>query len=114
MPKKPENVASEPGQVRRPLAVPKWLEKTPVLASYLLDLDYEDGGGPREPSYYTVRPTRTGWDITLKDPDTCRQLRVSVSDLGTMFAALEALLVSGTCPWEDDRWARERAPKKKK
>lgn len=114
VPKKPDQTAPETGAVRRLLAVPKWLEKTPVLASYLLDLDYEDGGGPREQSYITLRPTRVSFDVTLKDPDTCRQLRVSVADMGTMFAALEALLVSGTCPWEDDRWALERRPKKKK
>lgn len=114
VPKKPDQTASKPGEVRRPLPVPHWLSKTPILASYLLDLDYEDGGGPREQSYYTVRPTRTGWDVTLKDPGTCRQLRVTVVDMGTMFAALEALLSSAVCPWEDDQWALARQPKKKK
>jgi len=114
VPKKPHQAASKPGEVRRTLPVPHWLSKTPTLASYLLDLDYEDGAGAREQSYYSVKPTRTGWDVTLKDPSTCRQLRVTVVDLGTMFAALEALLSSEVCPWEDDAWALARQPKKRK
>lgn len=114
MPKRPEQDQPGVGTVRKAGGVCRWLDKTPLLASYLQDLDYEDGGGPRELSYLTIRPSRFGWDVTLKDPSTAKQLRTSVTDLTTALASIEALLASGTCPWEDDRWAQERLPKKKK
>lgn len=114
VPKKPAQGEVRSGEVRQILAPPKLLEKLPTLRSYLLDMDYEEGGGPREVSYYTVRPTPIGWAITLKDPSTCRQLRVTVADLGTALAALDALLGGDSCPWEPDQWAEQRQPRKGK
>jgi hypothetical protein len=108
VPKKPASISAVKGVVRKILPVPKAYEKTPVLAGYLLDLDYEGDDGPREPGYYTVRPSAMGWQYTLKDPSTARQLRVTVADPAIAFATLEALLVSETCPWEVDSWAEKR------
>jgi len=108
VPKKPDQVESSPGEVRKVLPLPKSLAKLPTLASYILDMDYEEGGGPRKPSNWLVTPTVLGWQITFKDPTTCRQLRLTVSDLDTAFASLEALLAGPSCPWEPDEWAAKR------
>ena len=114
VPKKPDQSVVVPGTVEQAARVPKVLERTPVLASYLLDLSYEDGGGAREPSYLIVKAAGGEWLVTLKDPTECRQLRVRVSDLGTAYAQLEALLTAGVCPWERDQWAEDRKPKKRR
>lgn len=112
MPRKPDQSVVGPGEVRQAAGRPKVLEKTPVLASYLLDLAYEDGGGAREPSYLILKAAGGEWLATLKDPTEARQLRVRVSDLGTVYAALEALLSAGACPWEPDAWAEKRSGRK--
>jgi len=108
VPKKPDQVEVVPGEVRKILSCPKSMAKLPTLASYVLDMDYEDGGGPRKPSNWLVSPTVLGWQITFKDPSTCRQLRVTVGDLDTALPALEALLAGPSCPWEVDEWAVKR------
>jgi hypothetical protein len=112
VPKKP--VASPGGdrEVRRAAAVPKVMEKCPLLAGYLLDTSYEGGVEPREPSYLIVKAAGGEWLVTLKDPTEARQIRLRVTDLGTAWATLEALLTSDTCPWEDDVWAAGRRPRK--
>lgn len=114
VPKKPDQVESSAGEVRKVLACPKSMAKLPTVASYCLDMDYEDGGGPRKPSYWTVTPTVLGWQITFKDPSTCRQLRLTVGDLDTGLASLEALLAGPSCPWEPDEWAAQRQAKQGK
>ena len=114
VPKKPDQSVVVPGTVEQAARLPKVLERTPVLASYLLDLSYEEGGGAREPSYLILKAAGGEWLVTLKDPTECRQLRTRVSDLGTAYAALEALLTAGVCPWERDEWAEARRPKKKR
>lgn len=113
MPKKPDQSQANGTAVHTAAAAPRWFDKTPVLSGYLRDMQYEDGGGAREPSYLLVKAAGGEWLITLKDPTEARQLRVRVSDLMTMFGALEALLTSGTCPWEPDAWAASRSKKKR-
>lgn len=114
VPKKPASATaggSEPRQAAKP---PKVLEKTPTLASFLLDLQYEDGGGPREPSYLIIKAAGGEWLATLKDPTEKRQLRLRVTDLGTVWAALEALLAADSCPWEPDAWAMDQRSRKRR
>jgi hypothetical protein len=116
MPRKPAAAAPGEGGPRQAAPRPKVLDKTPLLASYLLDMQYEEGGGPREPSYLIIKAAGGEWLCTLKDPTEARQLRLRVSDLGTLYAALEALLSADSCPWEPDVWAergRGRTPRKK-
>jgi len=105
VPKKPGDSGASGGVASQAASRPKVLDKTPVLASYLLDLQYEDGGGPREPSYLIVKAAGGEWLVTMKDPTEARQIRLRVSDLGTIYAALEALLGADSCPWEPDAWA---------
>lgn len=107
VPRKPSSEAGVASAPTQAAPRPKVLEKTPTLASYLLDLQYEDGGGPREPSYLLVRAAGGEWLATLKDPTEARQLRLRVSDLGTVYAALEALVAADSCPWEPDVWAQK-------
>lgn len=114
MPKKPEVTHADTGVVPRAAAPGRVLDKTPTLAGYLIDMGYEDGGGPRQPSRLFIEATGGEWLIVLKDPTECRQLRARVTDLGTAYAALEALLTSGTCPWEPDLWAANAKGRKKK
>lgn len=114
VPRKPAASAGGDQPNRQAAPRPKVLEKTPILASYLLDMAYEDGGGPREPSYLILRAAGGEWLATLKDPTEARQLRLRVTDLGTVYAALEALLGADSCPWEPDAWAsgsRGRKPR---
>lgn len=113
VPKKPEFAEPVPGVVRKALAVPRMFAKTPALASHLVDLDYEDGQGSRKLSYLNITPSVVGWSVTLKDPSTAKAVRLTVADLDTAWAALEALLTSGTCPWEPDHFLEEKLPKKK-
>ena len=114
MPKKPAAAGPGGDAPRQAAARPKVLEKTPTLAGFLLDLQYEDGGGPREPSYMIVKAAGGEWLVTLKDPTEARQLRTRVTDLGTAYAALEGLLVADSCPWEPDSWAQGRKPGRRK
>jgi len=114
VPKKPEPGSAVGGTVVRAAAIGKMFDKTPLLASYLVDLQYDDGGGMRQPSRLFVEVVGTEWVFTLKDPTECRQLRVRVGDPGTGLAALEALLSSNTCPWEPDLWAANKPAKKRR
>lgn len=114
VPKKPDQIEATPGEVRKVLPCPRAMAKLPTLASYCLDMDYEDGGGPRKPSYWTVTPTVLGWVFTFKDPSTCRQVRLTVADYDTGLAQLEALLSAPSCPWEPDEWAAQRQAKQGK
>jgi len=109
VPKKPAAPAPGGDAPRQAAPRPKVLDRTPVLASFLLDMQYEDGAGAREPSYLILRAAGGEWLATLKDPTEARQLRLRVSDLGTVYAALEALLSGETCPWEPDLWANQKA-----
>lgn len=116
VPKKPDSAGSGSSVPTQAAARPKVLDKTPVLASYLLDLQYEDGGGPREPSYLIIKAAGGEWLVTMKDPTEARQVRLRVSDIGTAYAALEALLTGDSCPWEPDAWAMKssgRTPRRK-
>jgi len=116
VPKKPDSAGSSGGIPTQAAPRPKVLDKTPLLASFLLDLQYEDGGGPREPSYLIVKAAGGEWLVTMKDPTEARQVRIRVSDLGTAYAALEALLSGDSCPWEPDAWAMKssgRTPRRK-
>lgn len=112
MPKKPDETtrfgvtaarAADPGQM---------FAKLPILGSYLVDLFYEGGTETREPGYMLVRARDGKWHLTLKDPSEGRQVRLMVTEPGTMWAAMEALLASGTCPWEPDGWAGKSKKKK--
>lgn len=114
VPRKPSGEAGAGSAPTQAAPRPKVLEKTPTLASYLLDLQYEDGGGPREPSYLLLRAAGGEWLATLKDPTEARQLRLRVSDLGTVYAALEALLNADSCPWEPDTWATQKAGRRRR
>jgi hypothetical protein len=116
VPKKPGEHGGGGSVASQAAPRPKVLDKTPVLASFLLDLQYEDGGGPREPSYLIIKAAGGEWLVTMKDPTEARQIRLRVSDLGTCYAALEALLSGDTCPWEPDAWAMKssgRTPRRK-
>jgi len=112
VPKKPADVGSVAPAARQAAPKPSVLSKTPVLASFLLDMQYEDGGGPREPSYLIIRAAGGEWMATLKDPTEARQIRLRVTDLGTVYAALEALLAGDSCPWEPDVWTTQRKGRK--
>jgi hypothetical protein len=115
VPRKPDSAGGGGSPPTAAARVPAVLSKTPTLASYLLDLQYEGGGGPREPSYLLIRAAAGEWLLTLKDPTEVRQLRTRVTDLGTAWASLEALLASDCCPWEPDIWAsRGKAGGRKK
>lgn len=114
MPKKPDQTMADPTIVAKAANHPRVLDKAPTLASYLLDLAYEDGGGARQPSRLFIEASGGEWLIVLKDPTEARQVRVRVGDLGTMWAALEAILTVGSCPWEPDLWAANNRAKKKK
>lgn len=93
----------------------KFLDGFPMLKSYLSDLCYEDTKDPREPSSLIIVAREGRWQVTLKDPSTCTQLRVQVDRLEALWGALESLLVSETAPWQTDAWAASRArPKGKK
>lgn len=112
VPKKPDHQGSGPSVATQAAPRPKVLDKTPLLASYLLDLQYEDGGGPREPAYLIIKAAGGEWLVTMKDPTEARQIRLRVSDLGTAYAALEALLSGDSCPWEPDAWAMKSSGRK--
>lgn len=114
VPRKPETVVPQVGTVRKALATPRALAKAPTLASYLLDLDYEDGGGARQLSYLNIHPGTLGWTCYLKDPTPAMSLRLVVQDLDTLWAQLEALLTTGVCPWEPDQFLEERRNGKKR
>jgi len=105
VPKKPVASVGAESTPRQAAACPKAFDKTPTLAGFLVDLQYEEGGGPREPSYVIIKAAGGEWLVTLKDPTEARQLRVRVTDLGTCWASLEALLNADSCPWEPDTWA---------
>jgi len=112
MPKRPSE-SNKLGLVPLQAAPPgKWLEKTPTLASYFVDLFYEGTTDPREPCYLLVKPREGKWQFTLKDPTEARQLRVQVTEPATGLASLEALLVSETCPWEPDSYAAKAKKKR--
>jgi len=112
VPKKPAAASAGGSEPRQAAPRPKILEKTPTLAGFLLDLQYEDGGGPREPSYLIIKAAGGEWLATLKDPTEARQIRIRVTDLGTVWAALEALLGADSCPWEPDAWAIKASGRK--
>lgn len=114
VPKKPDSQGAGGDVPRSAAPRPKVLDKTPVLAGYLLDLQYEDGGGSREPSFLFIRAAAGEWLVTLKDPTERRQIRARVTDLGTAWAALEALLTSDSCPWEADAYQQGRKPANRK
>lgn len=90
------------------------LKNFPVLRSYLTDTTYEGSTDRRQPGLLIIRPSGGQWHITLKDPSTATQLRVSVDDLDRAFTALEGLLLSPECPWEDDEWQQSRGAKKRR
>lgn len=90
------------------------LSKAPALRSYLTDLTYEGTDEVRLPSYLIIRPQGGSWHITLKDPSTGLQLRVSVESLDLMVGALESLLSAPSCPWEVDPWAKPAPVKKRR
>lgn len=92
----------------------KLLTGCPILRSYLNDTVYEGTDEKRQCSTLIISPQRGVWHITLKDPSTATQLRVSVETLDKAFPTLEALLSSPGCPWEEDEWAAARLSKKRK
>jgi hypothetical protein len=90
------------------------LAKFPVLKSMLCDLRYEEGDEVRMPSYLIIRPQGGAWHVTLKDPSTGLQLRVSVESYDLVHGALESLLSAPGCPWEVDPWAKPEGTRKKR
>lgn len=108
MPRKPSGSQATEGLIPKAAPPGRVLEKCPILASYLTDLAYEEGGGPRVPSRLFISAGGGEWLVTLKDETEARQLRVRVGDLGTAYAALEALLGSPVCPWEPDAYAMQK------
>lgn len=113
MPKKP----ALPGGVIPPAPAAeasKALDAVPLLRGYLLDATWEDSTEAREPSTIIVRPGGGAFNVTLKDPSTCSQLRLRVPKWEAILGALEALLTADNPPWELDPWQAERSRGKKK
>lgn len=92
----------------------KALDAVPLLRGYLLDATWEDSTEAREPSTIIIRPGGGAFNVTLKDPSTCSQLRVRVPKWEAILGCLEALLTQDNPPWELDAWQAERAKGKKK
>lgn len=114
MPKKPSDADKLGVMPLIAVAKPKMLDRCPMLVSFLTDLWYEGTTESREPSYLIIRARDGEWHVTLKDPTEKRQVRLRVEDLGTAWAALEALLTAPSCPWEPDSWAGKRGPQKRR
>lgn len=114
VPKKPVPGATQGGAAVAPAKRSKVLGSHPLLASFLMDLSYEDSGDPREPSYLLIKVRGSVWEVTLKDPTECRQLVVQVPSDDLAYAALEALLGADVCPWQPDSFALARAKGKKR
>jgi hypothetical protein len=114
VPKKPEVVAGESGVIPKAASGGRIFDKTPLLLGYLVDLAYEEGGGPRQVSRVSLEAAAGEWLVTLSDPTTLKMIRVRVSDPGTAWAALEALLATATCPWEPCPWLQARAGKSRR
>lgn len=90
------------------------LSKAPILAGFLLDTTYEGSDEVRQQSYIIIRPQGGTWFVTLKDPSTGLQLRVTVDSLDLVIGALEGLLTAPGCPWEIDHYASTNGARKRK
>jgi hypothetical protein len=91
----------------------KLAKATPFLASFLTSTKYEGSDQERDPGSFSVRGSTEGFQITLRDPTSLKQLRVCLPGLVELFDALETLLKAEDAPWETDVHAKPRKKLKK-
>jgi len=89
------------------------LTSFPNLVAHACILRYEDGT-PRRAGWWTVGTSGAAWTITIKDPDSCCQIRVNSQTLDDALALADLLLGSEEAPWEADPWAQQQAKKRNK
>lgn len=84
------------------------LKRFPHLAAVLLSTRYEGTDKVREPGTLGVYPSALGFKVVLKDPTTCSQLLVQVTEWDDVEKALEAILAGATPPWQPDTYAAQK------
>ena len=72
-----------------------------------------DDGDVRQPGSMIIKTQGAAWVIVLKDPDAAAQLQVIGQTLDEALELAAMLLDSDEAPWEEDRWAKSRQPRKK-
>lgn len=114
MPKMPMFNGPDGGLPPIPAADPGvWAEEYPTLAGWLTDLTWDDGK-TRQPARLMIDLDGNAWRLTLKEPNLCLQVSVTTTTPEQLLSAMELLLRSKTVPWVVDKWAQERATKKRK
>lgn len=90
----------------------KMFHDCPSLMAALATVRYTDGS-PRENGWFMVRMQGTLYQVILKDPSTGMELQGVGPTVDDAFAAVELMLGMDRPPWQLDKYARAREPRKK-